>query len=85
MQFVKLGDTVFVGLPFEVLSEFSCRMKSEFPHSVLLSAANGYQGYLPFRHEYERGGYEATRYSTHFKIGTAEKLLQLTIDRLKGF
>jgi len=82
VQFLKIGGTTLVGLPFEVLSEFSLRMKARFPHSVLVSCCGGYQGYLPFAYEYERGGYEASARSTHFVPGTADRLLEVVLDKL---
>lgn len=81
-QFIRVGSTVFVGLPFEVLSEISLKMKERFPNSVLVSCAGGYQGYLPLEHEYERGGYEATEDSTHFVPGTGDRLLEAILRRL---
>ena len=82
VQFVRIGSTTLVGLPFEVLSEISTRMKERFPNSVLVSCAGGYQGYLPLEYEYERAGYEATADSTHFVPGTADRLLDAILERL---
>ncbi len=78
-----IGPITLVALPFEVLSEFATRMKSRFPQSVLISCAGGYQGYLPFAHEYERGGYEATDRSTHLASGTADALYGLVERHLR--
>jgi neutral ceramidase len=83
IQLLRVGETVFVALPFEVLSEISLKMKRAFPQSVLVSIANGYQGYLPFAYEYERGGYEASADSTHFEIGTADRLLDRVLTELR--
>jgi Neutral/alkaline non-lysosomal ceramidase, N-terminal len=83
IQFLRVGATVFVGLPFEVLSEISTRMKKQFPQSVLVSCAGGYQGYLPLAYEYPRGGYEAGANSTHFEPGTADRLLDIVLDKLR--
>ena len=82
VQIVKVGNTVFVGLPFEVLSEISLKMKQQFPNSVLVSCAGGYQGYLPLAYEYDRGGYEASEDSTHFVPGTADRLLEAILGKL---
>ncbi len=82
VSFVRLGPVLFVTLPFEVLSELSIRMKERFPDTVLLSCTNGYQGYLPFRYEYDRGGYEATQSSTHFKEGTTDELFDLICSEI---
>lgn len=83
VQLLRIGETVLVALPFEVLAEISLKMKRAFPNSVLVSIANGYEGYLPFAYEYERGGYEATPDSTHFEIGTADRLLELILRGLR--
>ena len=83
VQFIRVGRTVLVGLPFEVLAEISLQMKQRFPDSVLFSCTGGYQGYLPLAHEYERGGYEATADSTHFVPGTGDRLLQVILQELE--
>lgn len=82
VQFVWVGETVFVGVPFEVLSEIGLKMKARFPNGVLISCCGGYQGYLPLAYEYDRGGYEATEFSTHFKPGTADRILDVILERL---
>jgi neutral ceramidase len=83
VQFIQIGETVFVSLPFEVLAEIGLKMKERFPNSVMVSCCGGYQGYLPLAHEYDRVGYEATESSTHFVPGTADRILDLILDRLK--
>jgi hypothetical protein len=85
VQLLRIGETVLVCMPFEVLAEFSLRLKQAHPDVVLVSMANGYEGYLPFAYEYERGGYEATAESTHFEPGTADRLLEKVITGLSGF
>ncbi len=83
VQFIQVGETVFVSLPFEVLAEIGLKMKERFPHSVLVSCSGGYQAYLPLAYEYDRGGYEATESSTHFVPGTADRLLEVVLRRLE--
>ena len=83
VQFLQVGQTTFTCLPFEVLSEIALRIKARFPHSVLVSCAGGYQGYLPLEYEYARGGYEASERSTHFERGTADRLLEQILDWLE--
>lgn len=80
---LRIGPITLVALPFEVLSEFATRMKSRAPDSVLVSCAGGYQGYLPFAFEYDRGGYEATDRSTHLAPGTADALFDLVERHLR--
>jgi len=84
VQFLRVGATTLVALPFEVLSEISLRMKARFPNSVLVSCAGGYQGYLPLAHEYPRGGYEADPDSTHFTSGTADRILETVLAELEA-
>lgn len=78
----RIGDTVLVAFPFEVLSEVALTLKRYRPGVVVVSVANGYQGYLPQAHEYGRGGYEATPESTHFVPGTMDRLLDLVREEL---
>jgi hypothetical protein len=83
VQFIRIGETVFVSLPFEVLAEIGLKMKTRFPNSVLVSCCGGYQGYLPLAYEYDRVGYEATESSTHFVPGTADRILDIILKRLE--
>jgi len=85
VQLVRIGETVLVCMPFEVLSEFSLRLKRAFPHAVVVSIANGYEGYLPFAYEFERGGYEVTPDTTHFETDTADRLLEKVLAELSAF
>jgi hypothetical protein len=81
----RIGDVVLVGFPFEVLSDTALVLKQHRPGVVVVTIANGYQGYLPKAYEYDRGGYEATAESTHFEPGTADRLLERVMaemDRL---
>jgi hypothetical protein len=71
-----------VALPFEVLAEIGLRMKEQFPDSVLVSCAGGYQGYLPLAYEYGRGGYEASERSTHVVPGTGDRVLEAIVQKL---
>ena len=82
LQFMRIGSVKIAALPFEVLSEFSIRMKREIEGSMLISCAGGYQGYLPFEYEYARGGYEASERSTHFTPGTADLLYEKVIQAI---
>ena len=83
VQFVRIGKTTLVGLPFEVLAEIGLRMKERFPDSVLVSCCGGYQAYLPLAYEYDRAGYEATASSTHFVPGTGDRVLEAILERLE--
>jgi predicted dinucleotide-binding enzyme len=75
---------VLVALPFEVLSELAVTLKAQCPHSVLVSCANGYQGYLPMAHEFKRGGYEVAP-AAHFAPDTGDRILKTILKTLKSF
>ena len=85
IQFLRIGETVLVALPFEVFSTTSLNMKKRHPHAVLVSCANGYEGYLPPVHGIERGGYEVEPRSMHFVPGTEERIAALIDRRLADF
>ena len=85
IQFLRLGRITLVALPFEVLAQLALQMKSAAADSVLVSCANGYEGYLPFQEDFERGGYEAQFGSAHFTAGSAERIRDRIIGRLQSW
>lgn len=85
IQFMRIGETVMVSLPFEVMSDISLAMKAKFHQSVLVSCANGYQGYLPLAHEFERGGYEVSIPAMHFASDTGDRILKTILKKLSSF
>ncbi len=81
----RIGDMVLAAFPFEVLADTALVLKRHRQGAVVVTVANGYQGYLPRAYEYDRGGYEATAASTHFAPGTMDRLLERVMagmDRL---
>lgn len=85
IQFCKIGDLVIIGIPFEVMSEISLKIKEQFPTCFIVSIGGGYQGYLPLEHEFSRGGYEADESSSHFKEDTADRMVVAITEKLKTF
>ena len=85
LQFIRLGSTVLSALPFEVLSEISLTMKARYPHSVLVSCAGGYHGYLALAHEFKRGGFEVSLAGSHFAPGSGDRILQSVLEKLESF
>ena len=81
LQTMRLGPITLVTMPFEVLSEIGRRLKEKYPDVVVASCSNGYQGYLSFEYEHERGGYEVSEPATHVAPGEAEKVFE-TLDRM---
>ncbi len=55
-----LGDIAILPYPYEIFSEIGIRMReiSGYRHTLCLSCANGYSGYLPSQDQLCRGGYE---------------------------
>jgi neutral ceramidase len=78
-----IGSTALVAFPFEVLADTALVLKKACPGAVVVSVANGYQGYLPRAYEYARGGYEATAESTHFEPGTMDALMERVVEELR--
>ncbi|MBR3438304.1 MAG: neutral/alkaline non-lysosomal ceramidase N-terminal domain-containing protein [Clostridia bacterium] len=60
--FVSIGEALFVPVPFEVFSGISLRLREylrkKYPHTLVLSNANGYNFYLPTQDQLCLGGYE---------------------------
>ena len=83
IQQVRIGDLPLVALPFEVLAELGLRVAERFPDAMVISYANGYEGYLPFRHDLAAGGYESQTGSAHFEPGTAERILDAVLRGLE--
>ena len=59
---VSIGEALFVPVPFEVFSGISLRLREylrkKYPHTLVLSNANGYNFYLPTQDQLCLGGYE---------------------------
>ncbi len=62
IQGIKIGESVIISAPMEVLAEIGLKVKkaSPFKHTYIASIANGYLHYSPPASYYPRGGYEVT-------------------------
>ncbi len=60
VQALRIGDLAVCTLPFEVFAEIGLDLKkrSPFPRTLVISLANGTNGYLPTPEQHELGGYE---------------------------
>jgi hypothetical protein len=60
LQAVRIGDFVICAIPFETFVEIGLDLKkrSPFPRTMVVSIANGYNGYLPTPEHHKLGGYE---------------------------
>ena len=83
LRFLRLGEKVLTGMPFEVLSAISLRLKEANPEAVLISITGGYNGYMPLELEFPRGGYESSFGATDFAPGTGDKFLEYAIEHSK--
>ena len=60
VQALHIGDLAVCTLPFEVFAEIGLDLKkrSPFPRTMVISLANGTNGYLPTPEQHKLGGYE---------------------------
>ena len=79
IRFLRLGDKVLCGVPFETLSAISLRLKEANPEAVLTSITGGYEGYLPLREDFAHKGYECAFGATHVAPGTGDAVLECAI------
>ena len=84
VQLLRLGGTVIVGLPFEVLSQIGLKLSRACPDAVVASITGGYEGYLPLADDFPKGGYEASD-GSDFNPGTGDALLQAAIAAVNKF
>ncbi len=62
IQGIRIGDSVLITAPMELLAEVGLNVKrmSPFKNTLVVSLSNGYLHYAPPASYYPRGGYEAT-------------------------
>ncbi len=75
IQTLRVGDTAVVGLPMEVYTATGreLRFMSPFPHTVVISLANGCNGYMPTEESFRLGGYTTWRARTSCLEPLAER------------
>lgn len=87
---LAVGDIIFIPFPFEMFSEISLRMcaYSPFAHTLCLSCANGYNGYLPSQDQICRGGYEVGvfRYMSAYSLAdnTDDNIINENLRIIEG-
>lgn len=74
----RLGDAVLVAQPNEAYSQYQENIRSAFPGIavVFINIANGYIGYLPPKHLYDKNIYAV--WQTPFAEGSLEILIETT-------
>lgn len=83
----RVGDLAIVGIPCEVFVEIGLEIKakSPFPTTVVVSLANGYNGYLPTERHHELGGYETWRArSSYLETAAASKITAAALRLLEN-
>lgn len=60
IQVIALGDVAFVAIPGELFVELGreIQRRSPFAHTVVVTQANDWAGYIPHRAAFDEGGYE---------------------------
>ncbi len=75
IQALRVGDTAIVALPMEVYTATGreIRFMSPFPHTIVISLANGCNGYMPTEESFRLGGYTTWRARTSCLEPLAER------------
>ncbi len=87
VQALRIGELAVCTLPFEVFAEIGLDLKkrSPFPRTMVISLANGTNGYLPTPEQHELGGYETwmgtSRVQTDASVILTNNLLEM-LDEL---
>jgi len=81
VQVLRVGDTVFVGLPGEPFVEGQLAIKIGSPANFTYIAhmTSHYVGYIPTKEAYRRGGHEANEYCTYW-AKLAPEALDMIVD-----
>jgi len=80
----RVGETCFVGIGGEVLTEIGMSIKagSPYKHTFVITHCNGAAGYLVPKHLYVEGGYEVK--STPFAPQAAKTVVKKAVAMLHG-
>ena len=83
IQVFQVGEIAFVGLPGEPFNELALQIKqrSPFENTVVVTLANGTEGYIAREEDYPNGGYEVV--SSRFKPGCGERMVAKALDLLR--
>ncbi|MFC2125633.1 hypothetical protein ACFLU5_12550 [Bacteroidota bacterium] len=77
-------ETVLLGLPSEVSVEFGLKIQEESPYenTMIVQLSNDWLGYIPPKHIFEEGHYEAV--VAKIKPGEGEKLVDMSLELLEN-
>ena len=76
IQCFKIGNNLIGGLGGEFFTETGVSLKSQFSNYFTICLANDYVGYVPPKHEIEKGGYETWRARSSFLDEEAEEKIR---------
>lgn len=86
LQALRIGDLAVAAIPCEVFVEIGLELKrrSPFRPTVVISLANGYNGYLPTPEHHALGGYETWRAkSSYLEVEASRKITAALLDLLQ--
>ena len=80
---LAIGNVALTTSPGEYFTELgrSIKSRSPFAHTIVCTLANGNLGYIPARHNFAEGGYEAT--SSILAPGAGEALADAVVELLQ--
>jgi hypothetical protein len=90
LQALRLGDLAVCAIPFETFVEIGLDLKkrSPLPQTMVISMANGSNGYLPTPEQHRLGGYETwlgtCRVQEDASVILTNQLLQMLAELTKG-
>lgn len=87
LQVIRIGEAALVAIPCEVFAEIGLEIKqrSPFEHTMVVSLANGYNGYLPSPAQHALGGYETWRArSSYLQVDAAPGIVEQLIALLES-
>jgi hypothetical protein len=85
LQAMRVGGLAVVGIPCEVFAEIGLEIKRRSPvrPTVVVSLANGYNGYLPTPHHHHLGGYETWRArSSYLEVKASDVITAKVLELL---
>lgn len=79
----RLGNTLVVGLPFEMHSPFQIALRQRLPNHAVIVAnlVNGSNGYLPPKEDFEKHTYQCSK--SLFDVGAHETVTSACIESLE--
>ncbi len=86
VQALHIGDSAVCTLPFEAFAEIGLDLKkrSPFPRTMVISLANGTNGYLPTPEQHELGGYETWMGTSRVQKDASVILTNNLLEMLKN-